>query len=82
MLKTHAGAVLTGKREITAHVGGQPLAADLLTGTKAIAAHVGMAERRVIYLLSTGRLPGFRVGRRWHARCSELDRALSAGGAA
>jgi excisionase family DNA binding protein len=54
------------------------LADDLLHGIRGIAEHTGLPERRVLYLVETGRIPVFRLGRRVHARRSELDRALRA----
>ena len=63
------------------------LADDLLDGIKAISEHVfGNADtksvRRTYYLAERGHLPTFKLGNRWQARKSEIDRSLSAVGAA
>jgi hypothetical protein len=57
------------------------LADDLLTGIRAIAAYTGETPRRTEYLAERGLIPVFRVGRRVHARKSQLDAAYSAPGA-
>jgi hypothetical protein len=56
------------------------LADDLLTGIRAIARYTGESERRTEYLAERGLIPVFRVGRRVHARKSQLDAAYSATG--
>ena len=56
------------------------LADDLLTGIREIARYTGESERRTEYLAERGLIPVFRVGRRVHARKSQLDAAYSATG--
>lgn len=51
----------------------EPLAEDLLHGVKRIAAYIGVTPRRAYYLLECGEIPGFRLGRIWCARRSEID---------
>ena len=48
------------------------LADDLLSGTQEIAQFFGYQPRQVYYLLERGILPGFKIGRKWHARKSRL----------
>ena len=50
------------------------LADDLLTGVPEIADYLGEYRRRVYNLVERDRIPAFRVGTRWHARKSQLDR--------
>ncbi len=47
-----------------------PLADDLIGGVAAIAAFINEPERRTNYLLSTRRIPGFKLGARWYIRRS------------
>lgn len=56
------------------------LAKDLLCGADAIAEFTGFTHRRVLYLCETKQLCVFKLGNRWCARKSELDRALSSAG--
>jgi hypothetical protein len=64
------------------HSDGPParLADDLLSGVRQIADYLGEPQRRVEYLSERGLIPVFRVGRRVHARKSQLDAAYSATG--
>jgi excisionase family DNA binding protein len=64
------------------HSDGPParLADDLLSGVRQIADYLGESERRTEYLAERGLIPVFRVGRRVHARKSQLDAAYSATG--
>lgn len=48
------------------------LADDLLSGAEEIAGFIGASQRRGFYLLETKKLPGFKIGSRWHARKSTL----------
>jgi hypothetical protein len=50
----------------------KPLADDLLNGAEEIAIFLGWPTRRVFYLLERGRIPGFKIGAKWHARRSTL----------
>ena len=50
----------------------EKLGEDILTGAKAIGAEIGIGERRAFYLLEQKIIPGFRLGKRWHARKSKL----------
>ena len=60
---------------------------DLLVGAAEIGKFLGADQRRAFYLLITGQVPAFKIGRLWHARRSTLTRffeeqeqhALSAG---
>jgi hypothetical protein len=51
---------------------------DLLEGAGAISDYTGIPVTRVFYLCDRGLLPVFKIGTRWCARKSELDRTLSA----
>jgi len=53
---------------------GAALSDDLLDGAGEIAAFIGWPLRRVFYLLEKRLLPGFKVGGRWTARKSRLQR--------
>lgn len=46
-----------------------------------IAAHLGLSKDTVYGWVSTGRMPGHRVGRRWKFKRSEVDEWVRAGGA-
>jgi hypothetical protein len=48
------------------------LADDLLDGADEIAAFLGWPKRRVFYALERRRIPGFKIGNKWHARRSTL----------
>jgi len=54
----------------------QTLADDLLDGAAAIGEYLGVKKRRAMYLLETHQIPGFQLGRRWHARRSTLRRFI------
>ena len=47
-----------------------------LAGVKAIAAYIGKTERQTFYLLSTGRLPGWKIGAVWHSTKPKLRARL------
>lgn len=49
-----------------------PLADDILNGVDEIAKARGQSRRRTYHLLTTRQIPGFQIGRRWHARRSTL----------
>lgn len=49
-----------------------PLADDILNGVDEIAKALGQSRRRTYHLLTTRQIPGFQIGRRWHARRSTL----------
>ena len=46
--------------------------ADLLAGAAKIADFLDCSERRAFYMLEKGIVPGFKLGRIWHARRSTL----------
>ncbi|GAB4240838.1 MAG: hypothetical protein Kow0032_28690 [Methyloligellaceae bacterium] len=50
------------------------LADDLLKGVPEIARYTGDSERRVYHLAERGLIPAFKIGAKWHARKSQLDR--------
>jgi hypothetical protein len=50
----------------------------ILTGVNEISRYCKQKPRRTLYLISTGRIPVFRLGRRIHACCDQLDAVLSA----
>lgn len=54
------------------------LADDLLAGVPAIAQYIGKTERAAYHLIYNDQLPHFKIGRRIHARRTELDAALRA----
>jgi len=49
---------------------------DLLWGAQAIAEYIGKNYRQTVYLLSTKKLPGRKIGQTWLARKSELRACL------
>lgn len=57
------------------------LADDLLNGVNEIAEFLGQKPRRVLYLVEQEQIPFFRLGKRIHARKSELAAVFSAAGA-
>jgi hypothetical protein len=54
------------------------LTEDLLDGVKEIAAFIGKSERATFHLIHQKQLPVFRLGKKIHARKSELERAFRA----
>ena len=50
--------------------------ADLLRGAAAIAAYTGENYRQTVYKLSTGQLPGYKIGATWFARRSKVRARL------
>jgi hypothetical protein len=54
------------------------LADDVLDGVKEIAAFIGKSERQTFHLVHAGAIPVFRLGKKIHARKSELERAFTA----
>jgi hypothetical protein len=50
--------------------------ADLLAGAQAIADYIGKNYRQAVYLLSTGQLPGHKIGSVWYGRKSKLRARL------
>lgn len=52
------------------------IADDMLDGAKEIAAYTGDDVRRVNHLLETGRLPAFKMGKRWRMRKSTYLRYI------
>lgn len=63
------------------HDTGDSIRDDKLKGVKAIADFIDENERRVFYMLETGQLPAFKIGKIWHSTKTKL-RALYAGEAA
>ena len=49
---------------------------DLLEGAQAIADYIGKNYRQAVYLLSTGQLPGHKIGSVWYGRKSKLRARL------
>ena len=45
---------------------------DLIVGVRAIANELDETPRRIHHLLSTGQLPGFKLGGRWYCRRTRL----------
>ena len=45
---------------------------DLIVGVRAIACELDETPRRIHHLLSTGQLPGFKLGGRWYCRRTRL----------
>jgi len=54
------------------------LADDILDGVKEIAAFIGKSERATFHLIHENRLPVFRLGKKIHARKTELEAAFRA----
>ena len=52
------------------------LADDVLDGVKEIAAFIGKSERATFHLIHGNQLPVFRLGKKIHARKSELEAAF------
>ena len=50
--------------------------ADLLSGAQAIASFTGKNYRQTTYLLSTGQLPGYKIGSVWYGRKSKIRARL------
>ena len=50
--------------------------ADLLEGAQSIADFTGKSYRQVVYLLSTKRLPGHKIGSVWYGRKSKIRARL------
>jgi hypothetical protein len=50
--------------------------ADLLEGAQAIADYTGKNYRQTTYLLSTGQLPGHKIGSVWYGRKSKIRARL------
>jgi hypothetical protein len=55
-----------------------PLSDDILAGVHEIAEFIGKSERATYHLAANGSLPVFRIGKKIHARKSELERRLRA----
>jgi hypothetical protein len=53
------------------------LAEDLMVGAKPIAEFMGLPVRQIFYLAETGRLPLFKIGNKWAARKSAIERHLA-----
>jgi hypothetical protein len=47
---------------------------DLLWGASAIAAYIGVDQRQAFWMLEKGRLPAKRIGSRWVASRSNLQK--------
>ena len=56
---------------------GKPLADDLMVGVELIAKHIGQPQRRTFYMLEKGQLPAFKLGIKWAARQSTLERFIT-----
>jgi hypothetical protein len=54
------------------------LADDLLDGVPAIAAYLGVDERRAYYLVQSKQIPAFKLGSKWTARKSSINRQIDA----
>lgn len=54
------------------------LANDVLDGVKEIAEFIGKSERATFHLVHQGAIPVFRLGKKIHARKSQLEAALRA----
>lgn len=52
------------------------LADDVLDGVREIAEFIGKSERATFHLVHAGQLPVFRLGKKIHARKSELEAAF------
>jgi hypothetical protein len=50
---------------------------DLMIGAKPIAAWLGQPIRQTFYMLETGQLPGFKIGKKWAARKSTLTQRIA-----
>lgn len=50
---------------------------DVLWGVKEIAKFIGREPRQTSYMLTSGALPGRKVGERWVANRKELTKALT-----
>ena len=50
--------------------------AELLSGAQAIASFTGKNYRQTTYLLSTGQLPGYKIGSVWYGRKSKIRARL------
>ena len=58
---------------------GPPTAPDnLLVGADEIGTYLRRNRRQTFYLLERKLIPGFKIGRRWHARKSTLEAFLIA----
>ena len=51
-------------------------ASDILEGAAAIAVYIGKTLRQTNYLLETGQLPAFKIGKAWHMRRSTFQRHI------
>jgi hypothetical protein len=54
----------------------EAFSSDILEGAAAIAAHTGKTLRQAHYLLETGQLPAFKIGKVWHMRRSTFQRHI------
>jgi hypothetical protein len=54
----------------------EAFAKDVLEGAAAIAAYTGKTLRQTHYLLETGQLPAFKIGRAWHMRRSTFHQHI------
>lgn len=50
---------------------------DILHGADQIGAHLNVSPRRCFHLLENGFIPAFKLGARWAARRSRLDRYMA-----
>jgi hypothetical protein len=55
----------------------EPLADDICSGVPEIAAEIGYTERATYHAVAKGQIPVFRIGKKIHARRSELRRRFS-----
>lgn len=54
------------------------IANDLLHGAERIGEFLGINRRRAFYLLEHGHIPGFKLGKQWCARRSQLNTTIRA----
>ncbi len=54
----------------------EAFASDILEGASPIATHIGKTIRQTNYLLETGQLPAFKIGKIWHMRRSTFQRHI------
>lgn len=50
---------------------------QVIWGTKAIGAVINRTERQTYYLLTTGKIPGRKIGEQWTTTRGELRKALA-----
>jgi hypothetical protein len=53
------------------------MAEDLMIGARPIAAWLGQPVRVTFYMLESGQLPAFKIGKRWAVRKSTLKQRIA-----